>query len=223
MNSYDPVWDAIYEAGQQLNRYPFSDIVTFLYRRAPRDRPRSAVRILEIGCGAANNLWFAAREGFAVTGLDGSPAALDYARKRFADEGLAGEFVTGDFTRLPFADASFDIVLERGALSSAPKPAARRAVEEAARVLAPGGAMFAFIYSDRSTARGRPAEGGMLVDIKGPFAGVGQLAFYGRAEIESLFAEALTLDSLDHNERICMLDKPYEVYAHWSLTATKPA
>jgi len=64
-SSFDPHWEQqIYGQGAHLNLYPFDVVVTFVFRNAPRDRPRSEVRIVEIGCGAGNNLWFAAREGF---------------------------------------------------------------------------------------------------------------------------------------------------------------
>lgn len=222
MQSYDPIWDEIYEGGGQLNRYPFSSVVTFLYRHAPRNRARADIRILEIGCGAGNNLWFAAREGFDVTGLDGSDAAMDFARKRFAEEGLQGEFITGDFTDLPFADASFDIVLERGAVSMAPTSAARKAIEEAARVLRPGGLMYAEIYSDRASTRGRKGEDGVLLDTEGPYGGNGQMAFYGRKGIEALFADLFQITSLTHVESMDYVTGPREIYAHWAIAARKP-
>ena len=105
VSAFNPIWEKeIYGQGRQLGRYPYDAVVSFVFRYAPRDRERSAVRILEIGCGAGNNLWFAAREGFSVTGIDGSATAIDYARKRFAEEGLSGDLRVGDFTALPFED-----------------------------------------------------------------------------------------------------------------------
>ena len=221
MQSYDPVWDQIYEAGAQLNRYPFSSIVTFLYRYAPRDRARSDIRVLEIGCGAGNNLWFAAREGFDVTGLDGSAAALDFARQRFQDEGLSGEFTVGDFTRLPFADGTFDIVLERGAVSMAPRSAAKQAILEATRVLRAGGLIYAEIYSDRATTRGRKGDDGVLLDTEGPFSGVGQIALYGNQAVRDLFEPHLDIVEMSHQEDLRVIPFPTEIFASWSVVAKK--
>jgi 2-polyprenyl-3-methyl-5-hydroxy-6-metoxy-1,4-benzoquinol methylase len=78
----DPIWEEKYSAGH-AQRYPWDPVVTFIFRNAPRDRPRSEVRILEVGCGTASNLWFAAREGFNVAGVDGGESAIAYAKQRF--------------------------------------------------------------------------------------------------------------------------------------------
>lgn len=221
MQSYDPIWDEIYEAGGQLNRYPFSSVVTFLYRNAPRDRARSDIRILEIGCGAGNNLWFAAREGFDVTGLDGSEAAMDFARKRFADEGLQGEFVTGDFTDLPFEDESFNIVIDRAAVTMSNATAAQQAIGQVHRVLCPSGLFYSEMYSDRATTRGRKRQDGVLVDTVGPYHGTGQIFLYGRKGIETLFADLFDITSLTHVESMDYATSPREIYAHWAIAARK--
>src|SRR5512136_2850072 len=97
--TFDRIWeDDIYSKGQQLNRYPFDIAVSFIYRNYPRHKSRHDVRILEVGCGAGNNLWFAAREGFLVAGIDASESAIAYARKRFAEEGLKGTLLVAEFT-----------------------------------------------------------------------------------------------------------------------------
>src|SRR5262245_53509995 len=116
--TFDPIWeDAIYGQGQKISRYPFDIVVTFVYRNYPRHKPRHDVRILEVGCGSGNNLWFAAREGFQVAGIDGSSSAIAYAQKRFAEEGLTGDLRVGDFTQLPFESDSFDLAIDRGSLT----------------------------------------------------------------------------------------------------------
>ena len=92
----DPAWEeAIYSQGRHLNRYPFDAVVSFVYRYRPKVRAPQQIRILEVGCGAGNNLWFAAREGFDVAGIDGSDSAVDHARRRFEQEGLNGDLRVG--------------------------------------------------------------------------------------------------------------------------------
>jgi hypothetical protein len=65
--TFDPVWDEIYGQGRHFNHYPYDAVVSFVFNNRPGDRPRDQVRVLEVACGAGNNLWFAAREGFSET------------------------------------------------------------------------------------------------------------------------------------------------------------
>ena len=220
MKTFDPIWEQIYGEGRQLAKYPYSSIVSLLFSQSkPMKDDGTPTKLLEVGCGAGNNLWFAAREGYATTGLDASEHAINYARQRFADDGLDGKFDVGDFTQLPYGDNEFDIAIERGALSQTPKPAAREAISEVARVLHAGALFYAEIYSDRGTSRGTEAEGGVLVDIEGPFAGIGQMAFYSQNEIESLFAGQMEIVALSHTETLRMLQGPVDIIAYWSILA----
>ncbi len=146
--SFNPRWDDIYRAGQQLNRYPFNDVVTFMHRYHDRTKPREQIRVLEIGCGAGNNLWFAAREGFDVYGIDCSASAIDYARNRFSEESLKGDFRVGDFSELPYGDNLFDLAIDRGSLTLVGRSGARRAVDGVFRSLKSGGIFFSQVFGD---------------------------------------------------------------------------
>jgi 2-polyprenyl-3-methyl-5-hydroxy-6-metoxy-1,4-benzoquinol methylase len=62
---FDSIWEnEIYGDGKNIARYPYDVILSFIYRNFPRNKPRNEIKILEVGCGTGNNLWFAAREGF---------------------------------------------------------------------------------------------------------------------------------------------------------------
>ncbi len=219
-----PVWESIYHEGKALNRYPFDQVVSFLYRNFDRSKPRAETKILEIGCGAGNNLWFAAREGFTVSGVDGSPSAVEFARKRFADEGLQGDLRVADFIALPFEADSFDFVIDRAALTCSGLSAARKTVAEVRRVLVPGGKFFFNPYSDRhsSHASGRPGPDGLTVDISGgTLVDIGPIYFYGRHDLEALFAEGWKLVSLRHVEYMEELQTLYNCHAEWIAIVEK--
>jgi len=111
--------------------------------------------VLDVGCGRGLATIAAARHAHAghVIGIDlwrsrdlagNSPQA---ARANAQAEGLATQisFATGDATGLPFADASFDVVVSMTALHNIPTASGRsRAIEEALRVLRPGGSLLIF-------------------------------------------------------------------------------
>lgn len=225
--SFDRQWEEdIYARGAQLNRYPFDAVVSFLFRHAPRTRPRSALSVLEVGCGVGNNLWFAAREGFQVSGIDASSIAIRAASERFAAEGLVGDLRVGDFCRLPFEDARFDLAIDRQALTCVPRAAAREAVRELARVLRPGGKLFSSLYSARHTSAsaGEPGGDGLVRAIRGgTLAGLGQIRFYDAAALDELYAAPWIELAREHVELTSSLEGAAETQAEWRVVAQNGA
>jgi SAM-dependent methyltransferase len=89
-----------------------------------------------------------------VVGLDISETLI---RAR-AEDPLLTENIVGDMEQLPFADGSFDACLFVAALHHVPDPLV--ALQEAFRVLKPGGQLFAFEPTSlRARGGNRPIEG----------------------------------------------------------------
>jgi len=63
--------------------------------------------VLELGCGSGRLVCDMATRGFAMTGLDLNPIALDYCKKKLKKLGVKGEAVVGDMTNFKF-DQPFD-------------------------------------------------------------------------------------------------------------------
>lgn len=188
--SFDPIWEEKYASGH-AQRAPWDSVVSFIFRYAPKGKPRGEISILEVGCGTASNLWFAAREGFSVAGVDASKSAIAEAQKRFGEDNLKGDLRVGDFTSLPFTDASFDLVVDRAALTCAGTSAQQKAISEVYRVLKPTGCFLYTPYADThaSNKAGKPGEDGVTVDINGgTLQGVGQIRFVARSEISTFLA-----------------------------------
>jgi SAM-dependent methyltransferase len=218
----DPFWEEKYQAGR-VQLYPWDAIVSFVFRHAPRDRARSDVRIVEVGCGTASNLWFAAREGFQVAGIEGSPSAVARARQRFEKDGLSGDLRVGDFTDpLPFADKSFDLAIDRGALTCCGHSAARRTIGELARVLRPGGHFFFNPYSKAHTSAqsGRSGPDGLRHDMtKGTLVSVGQICFYDKNDVSRALGDSWIIHHLDHLVVSDEVTSSPEVHAEWRVIA----
>lgn len=219
----EEIWKKIYEAGQQLNKYPWNDVITFVYNNYSDNIKRENFKILEVGCGSGNNLWFAAREGFNVTGLDISEIAIEYARNRFKSEGLNGNFIVGGFEEMPFEDETFDLVIDRAALTYLNLSEAKNALVEIKRVLKVNGKMFFNPFSDRhsSSVSGRYTEDGITTDISSGIKNCGDTCFYGRRDIYELFKSSWKLESIKHSEVIEQLMPEYFVYAEWRVIAKK--
>ena len=74
------------------------------------------------------------------TGTDLTPAMLKYCQRRLAQYDLQMQLHTADVMQLPFSDNHFDIVQMNLILAVVPQPLL--ALQEAIRVLKPGGKIF---------------------------------------------------------------------------------
>ena len=72
--------------------------------------PFPVERVLEVGCGSGRLVCDMAGRGFAMTGLDLNPTALDYCRDKLKEQKRRGELVVGDMTNFHF-DQPFDAVV----------------------------------------------------------------------------------------------------------------
>lgn len=102
--------------------------------------PLSGGRILDVGCGDGGLVRFLTREGARVVGLECSQVQLRHAE---AAARIGGEsYVFGRGEDLPFEDRSFDAVVFSNSLHHVAPEAMDRALEEAGRVLRPGGLLY---------------------------------------------------------------------------------
>lgn len=229
--TYDATWDALY-AQRRYQYAPWDHVVSFLFRNAPKHKPREDIRILELGCGAASNLFFAAQQGFSVYGIDAAATAILKARERFNDAGLIARLEIGDFTSLPFAEAYFDLVIDRAAITCASFDGAKACTAEVARVITPGGRFFFNPYSDRSSSAasgkrldtiGGEIPGGLRADIaEGTLVGVGQIYFYSLSDIAALLPEYewKTLE-VKHMEWFDLLAPYRDMHAEYRVVVEK--
>lgn len=218
----DPVWEEKYAAGH-AERYPWDCIVSFVFRNAPRARPHNEIGILEVGSGTGSNLWFCAREGFRVSGIEGSAAGVAKARERFAAEGLRGELRVGDFADpLPFADASFDLAFDRCAITCTGFSVAQRLVREIRGTLRLGGKFFFNPYSraDTSFSSGMLSEDELVANITaGTLTGVGRLCFYDEAMVKAALGEAFAIERFEHQVSSDIAQTPPTIHSEWRVVA----
>ena len=77
-------------------------------------RPISACRALDIGCGTGDNAIWLAQNGFQVVGADVSDIALEKAREKAAKEKVSCTFVLADFLKRKIDGVPFGFVFDRG-------------------------------------------------------------------------------------------------------------
>ncbi len=100
----------------------------------------AGMRVLDIGCGNGRFYPLLKARDVDYTGLDNSAGLLKEALRLHAETSGKANFVLGDATALPFPDRSFDIAFSFATIHHIPSLALReKFVQEAARVLVPGG------------------------------------------------------------------------------------
>jgi SAM-dependent methyltransferase len=98
-------------------------------------------RALVVGCGFGRDAEFVSRLGFATTAFDGSPSAVEAARRRHA--GSPVRYVQADLLDPPAEwRHSFDLVLESLTVQSLPVAMHRPAIAAVPRFVAPGGTLL---------------------------------------------------------------------------------
>ena len=220
-HEFDPVWEEIYADGRHLNKYPFNNVPNYFFRYRPRTGV--APRVLEVGFGAGNNLWMCAREGADVAGVDAAPSGVAFANERFEAEGLSGDLRVGDFCELPFEANSFDMAINRQALTQVSHTRSKVAVEESLRVLKPGGTFWSNMFSSETYVEGRDLGDGMWADITaGKLQDVGQTSFHTEAELRGMYSAGWDILEVMHI-RMDELDEAGASlpYCEWTCVAQK--
>jgi len=92
--------------------------------------------ILDAGCGTGAVMRYMAPFG-TVTGVDSSPAALEFCRQRGA-----GNLVQSSILAMPFDDSSFDLITSFDVLSECGLEKDEIGMREFLRVLRPGGQLL---------------------------------------------------------------------------------
>lgn len=133
-----------------------ADIVDGFVRSAPNPQlieyarrsrgPAAAARVLDIGCGAGRNAVPLEALGFDVIGLDQSRPMLRAAAGRGAGGRLT--LIEAAMDCLPIRSRSIDLIVAHGIWNLARSDEEfHAATAEAARVAAPGAALFVFTFS----------------------------------------------------------------------------
>ena len=123
-------WNRHYEErGHNHGRRPDPTVVAELDRLRPG-------RALDLGCGQGRNGAWLAEQGWRVTGVDFSDAALAEARRAAP----AAEWVQADLREYEPAAAAYDLVLY--VFVQLPAVERRAVLERAAAAVAPGGTLL---------------------------------------------------------------------------------
>lgn len=186
------IWEEIF-SNNEWGKYPPVSLVKFVARNFYKVSDRKQVKILEIGSGPGANLWFMAREGFTVYGIDFSRTACEKVINRLTAENLSdriGGVLTGDYAEklVEFGDSFFDAIIDIESLYCNSFEKSRKIVEICFSKLKPGGLMFSQTFSDKTWGlEGETIEYHALRPIDGPMAHKGYTRYTTKEDIDKLY------------------------------------
>lgn len=123
------------------------------------DKP-ARLRVLDLGCAAGRNTAVLAARGCDVQARDGSRSMIAHTRRRVAailgEDEAARRIRRGRMDDLgDFADGAFDLVVALGIYHCAASASEwGRALDESARVLAPGGRLLVAVFTPETDLHG---------------------------------------------------------------------
>lgn len=222
--AWDPVWEELFSS-REWGKYPSEELIRFISRKFYRYQRsnRQVFKVLEIGCGPGANLWYCAREGLSVYGIDGSQSAVHQALKRLNEEVplWQGNISVGDITTLDYPSDYFDAVIDNEAVYCNSFESSQRIYLEAARVLKPNGEIFVRTFADGSYGDGSGESVGenAFFCAEGPMADKGYTRFTKFEHIPELLGPAFKILSVELLSMTCNDRK--HVDKEWIITALK--
>ena len=106
-------------------------------------RPSPDDRVVDLGCGSGRTLLWNRDWRAAAVGVDIAPYFSEEARRDV-------DLLLADLRKLPFADGTFTKAYSLDVLEHLSPDALRGMLDEAARILAPGGALFVYTHVRRN-------------------------------------------------------------------------
>jgi SAM-dependent methyltransferase len=104
-------------------------------------------RVLDLGCGPGLYAQRLAHLGHAITGLDFSPASIEYAREQVEGAGLDCRFELIDLRSADFGNGFDLVMLIYGEINAFQPSDARRILEKAHAALLPGGRLVLEVHT----------------------------------------------------------------------------
>lgn len=142
--SFSSEWEAHFKKGVTRTwGWTVEERVGMFFNETRTDRDSiRGLWILDAGCGNGMLSEALSECGANVVGMDYSTSVYEAERRRRSP---TVHFVRGDLMRAPFADGAFDVIVSNGVLHHTPNT--HRTFESVARLVAPGGRFYLWLYS----------------------------------------------------------------------------
>ncbi len=190
----DSGWDTIYARGEQLNRYPFAEVVSFFFR----NRPKAGSDALDVGCGSGVHSAFLAGQGLKVLGIDASKAAIKSARASYRQPDI--QFLQTAFDDFDPGDRMFGLVVDRCSTTHSTIAITQDFYRRLRRWLNPDARLFwqGFAWDNSGRELGAETGDGSWSNFSGGvFEPLGRTAFFAEKDVRRVF-DGYRIKSLRH-------------------------
>jgi SAM-dependent methyltransferase len=224
MIGFSEEWNAIYKNNQQLTSWPWSDLISLVFRHC-RNSISNNGSILELGCGAGPNIPFIKSIGMDYYGLEGSNSVVKKVHYKFPD--LSDKVTVGDFTKkrsflnLP----ELDIIIDRASVTHNNQAAIIETIKNCQDCLKPGGYYigidwFSTQHSDFLLGIKGDDSHTRYEIPRGQFKNVGNVHFSDEEHLRFLFS---TFDIISLEEKIINSYEPINnhKFASWNIVVRK--
>ncbi|CBG90120.1 class I SAM-dependent methyltransferase [Citrobacter rodentium] len=170
--------------------------VTWIARQLP-----AGARILDLGCGPGFYTRLLAERGFHCTGVDFSPASIEWARQQAQTTGLNMDYIHQDI-RTYWPEAPFDfIMMTFGELNVFSATDAHALISRCAQWLTPGGRLLVEVHTFEEVKRQGMAPASWQRCTHGLFLGVPHLLLTENAWDEEAQTSATQFWAIEESGR----------------------
>lgn len=214
-------WEESYTNNTHMSKWPWSDLVSYVFRYA---RPNGdSFTVLELGCGAGANIPFFKSLNVTYYALEGSQSIVKQLKQTHPD--IADQIQVGDFTKDLYFDLEFDLIVDRGSLTHNATSDIQRSLLLIQKKLKKNGK---FIGIDWFSTEHSDYKLGVVVedeftktDIKqGHLADTGRVHFSNKTHIVELF-KSFHITQMEH--KVVKREVPDDnfSFASWNFVAEK--
>ncbi|EAL52915.1 class I SAM-dependent methyltransferase [Campylobacter upsaliensis] len=191
--SNEQIWEEIFSQ-KEWGKYPSESVIRFIARNFYNTKDRNTIKILELGLGTGANLWFCAREGFKVSGIEWSKTGLERFRARLKDENLSAQIEQieiGDYLEKLdlFKNESFDAWMDSYSLAYNDFEKTKQIIKKAMKKLKIGGKFFSITPSLYNEGFEKDANLGyhLVKPVSGSDAFTGVIRYCDEEDLKRLY------------------------------------
>jgi len=184
---FSNAWEEIYQRNEQDAIWPWSHLISLAHHYG---NLHEGMRVLELGCGAGANIPFFLSQKADYYGIDGSATTIARLQKRF--EGQNVHLAQADFSKDVHYGGTFDLVIDRAAVTHNATVDIEQVIALAMNVLRPGGRYmgmdwFSTKYDDFTKEQAEEVDAHTRIFRTGYFVGMGAVHFSDKQHLRELF------------------------------------